>query len=80
MRRPMQLAGDPFHLFSPESKRIMEKVRRYADNPASLANNVARLQGRDGLRLRVGDWRVIMNDEGEVLAALKIGPRGGVCD
>jgi len=39
---------------------------------------VTALKGREGIRLRVGDWRVIMNDEGMVLAVLEIGPRGSV--
>ncbi|MGR3438764.1 type II toxin-antitoxin system RelE family toxin [Salipiger abyssi] len=64
----------------PDSKRIMTKVAQYADDPAALANNVKTLKGRDGIRLRVGDWRVIMDDQGEVLDVLKIGPRGGVYD
>ncbi|APZ53752.1 type II toxin-antitoxin system RelE family toxin [Salipiger abyssi] len=64
----------------PDSKRIMAKVAQYADDPAALANNVKALKGRDGIRLRVGDWRVIIDDQGEVLDVLKIGPRGGVYD
>lgn len=62
-----------------EAKRIRAKVATYAADPASLANNVKRLQGEDAIRLRVGDWRVIMRDR-EVLAVMKIGPRGGVYD
>lgn len=57
--------------------RIMAKVDQYAVDPASQANNVRALQGREGIRLRVGDWRVIMRD-GEVLAVLEIGPRGSI--
>ena len=53
--------------------------RAYAADPQSQANNVTALVGREGIRLRVGDWRVIMHD-GEVLDVLKIGPRGGVYD
>ncbi|MEQ9449857.1 MAG: type II toxin-antitoxin system RelE/ParE family toxin [Rhodospirillaceae bacterium] len=64
----------------PESKRIMAKVQQYADDPAAQANNVKALKGREGIRLRVGDWRVIMDDQGEVLDVLKIGPRGGIYD
>ncbi len=56
---------------------IVTKVEQYATDPAALANNVKALKGRDGVRLRVGDWRVIM-DEGVVLAVLHIGPRGSV--
>ncbi len=59
--------------------RIEAKVSEYAVNPAALANNVTALVGREGVRLRVGDWRIIMND-GVVLAVLEIGPRGGIYD
>jgi mRNA interferase RelE/StbE len=57
--------------------RIVAKVEDYAADPASQANNVTALKGREGIRLRVGDWRVIMRD-GIVLAVLEIGPRGGI--
>lgn len=63
-----------------EAARIRAKVTRYAIDPASLANNVKRLQGRDGFRLRVGAWRVLFDDDGHVLAILEIGPRGGIYD
>ena len=59
------------------AQRIMSKIEAYATDPASQANNVAALKGRDGVRLRVGDWRVIMI-EGEVLDVLDVGPRGGI--
>lgn len=57
--------------------RIVSKIEDYAADPAALANNVTALKGREGIRLRVGDWRVIMED-GVVLAVLDIGPRGGI--
>ncbi len=57
--------------------RIRSKVVQYAQEPESLANNVTSLKGRNGIRLRVGDWRVIL-DDGVVLAILEIGPRGGI--
>lgn len=63
-----------------EAKRITGKIGQYAENPSSLASNVKALKGREGIRLRVGDWRVIMSDQGEVLDVLAIGPRGGVYD
>jgi mRNA interferase RelE/StbE len=56
---------------------IRAKIGQYANDPASLANNVKALQGRAGIRLRVGDWRVIMEDD-VVLDVIDIGPRGGV--
>lgn len=61
------------------ARRILDKIEAYAADPQSQANNVTALMGREGIRLRVGDWRVIMHD-GEVLDVLKIGPRGGVYD
>jgi mRNA interferase RelE/StbE len=59
---------------------IRSKIAAYAEEPASQANNVRALKGRTGIRLRVGDWRVIMDDQGNVLAVLQIGPRSGVYD
>ncbi|MCM2502168.1 type II toxin-antitoxin system RelE/ParE family toxin [Aureimonas altamirensis] len=61
------------------ARRIVSKIETYASDPSSQDNDVTKLQGRDGIRLRVGDWRVIMQD-GEVLDVLNIGPRGGVYD
>ena len=60
------------------AQRIIAKIEQYAEKPGSQANNVTALKGREGIRLRVGDWRVIMNDDGVVLAVLEIGPRGSV--
>ena len=57
---------------------IVAKIEQYAKEPETQANNVTALKGREGIRLRVGDWRVIMNDDGVVLAVLEIGPRGSV--
>jgi mRNA interferase RelE/StbE len=42
-----------------------------------LALDQLALHGRDGIRLRVGSWRVIMID-GEILEVLDIGPRGSI--
>ncbi len=62
------------------AKLIRSKIEAYASDPASQGNNVRSLKGREGVRLRVGDWRVIMDDQGNVLAVLDIGPRGDVYD
>lgn len=68
------LAGMPANT----ARQIVSKIEQYASDPESLANNVVKLQGRDGYRLRVGDWRVIFRDDGVVLAIVNVGPRGGV--
>lgn len=60
--------------------RIKSKIEKYAEDPASLAGNVRKLQGRKGYRLRVGDYRVIFDDDGSVLDILEVGPRGGIYD
>jgi len=57
--------------------RIMSKIEAYATDPATQANNVKALKGYDAIRLRIGDWRVIIRD-GVVIDVLRIGPRGKV--
>ena len=59
--------------------RILAKIESFAANPTMQANNIKVLQGRDGIRLRVGDWRVILLD-GDVLDVLNIAARGSVYD
>ena len=61
-----------------EAQRIMAKVQQYAHDPQSQGNNVKALAGSPFIRLRVGDWRIIMNDQDNVLEVHKIGPRGDI--
>lgn len=61
-----------------EARRIVNRIEQYARRPQSLAGSVKTLRGREGYRLRVGDWRVIFTREGEILAILRIGARGKV--
>jgi mRNA interferase RelE/StbE len=63
-----------------EAARIRAKIKQFATDPGSLANNVKALSGVPFIRLRVGDWRVLMDDQGHVLGIVRIGPRGGVYD
>ena len=63
------------------ARLIRSKVLQYASDPGSSANNVKALKGMPGLvRLRVGDWRVIFRETGEVVAVTKVAPRGGAYD
>ena len=59
---------------------IREKIDTLAVDPYAPHNNVTKLVGRPGYRLRVGDWRVIydLQDEQLVMLVIKIGPRGEV--
>jgi mRNA interferase RelE/StbE len=59
---------------------IVRKVAHYAENPASLANQVMRLKGSGHLRLRVGDYRVIFTADGVVVTVIKVGHRREVYD
>lgn len=62
----------------PDARRIQQKLRQYAEDPASLANNVKKLQGVEYYRLRVGDWRVIFREDGLVIDVIRIAARGTV--
>lgn len=59
---------------------IREKVDVIAVDPYAPHNNVTKLVGRAGYRLRIGDWRVIyeLQDEQVVMLVIKIGPRGEI--
>ena len=59
---------------------IREKIDTIAADPYAPHNNVTKLVGRPGYRLRIGDWRVIYNlqDEQLVILVIKIRPRGDV--
>jgi len=62
--------------------RIVDKIDALALNPFAPNNNVKKLRGREGYRLRVGDWRILYDiDEGKIiLLVIDIGARGGVYD
>lgn len=57
---------------------IRDKVEVLAADPFASNNNVKALDGTDGYRLRVGDWRIIYRIDSETLEVLRIGPRGGI--
>jgi mRNA interferase RelE/StbE len=58
---------------------ILSKIEGVATDPYAPNNNVRKLTGRPGFRLRVGDWRVIydLDDVIRILAVERIAPRGG---
>ena len=60
---------------------IRVRIGEVATDPAA-ARNVKRLKGRDGYRLRVGDWRVIFDVDrasgAVVIIVIEIGPRGEI--
>lgn len=58
---------------------IRSKLNAVAQDPFA-AQGVKKLTGRDGYRLRVGDWRVLYLLDGGRLRVLvtEIGPRGDI--
>jgi mRNA interferase RelE/StbE len=62
------------------ARLIRERLDQLAEDPYARNPNLTRLQGRPGYRLRVGDWRIIYELEGDrlVILVLKIAPRGEV--
>lgn len=59
-----------------EARRIRSKVLQYAEDPASLANNVKKLRDSRYRRLRIGDWRVIFGEDGTVVDVIRVAARG----
>jgi mRNA interferase RelE/StbE len=59
---------------------VRSKIDEIAIDPYAQHNNVTKLTGREGYRLRVGDWRVLyeLHDNQLVMLVVKIGPRGSV--
>lgn len=60
---------------------IRRKLRQYADDPASLTNNIRALKGEgERYRLRVGDWRAVFTSEPDRIIVHAVGPRGSIYD
>ncbi|MBN1191441.1 MAG: type II toxin-antitoxin system RelE/ParE family toxin [Dehalococcoidales bacterium] len=59
-------------------ERAKDAIRRLADDPRP--RGCRKLSGRDGWRIRIGDYRVIyeINDKNKSVTILHIGPRQDV--
>ena len=64
----------------PTADRLRAKLRELAQDPHAPNNNAKKLQGEEGYRLGVGDWRVIYTLDHGVLTVVvvRIGPRGSI--
>lgn len=62
------------------AKLMREKMEVIALNPYADHPNAKKLQGREGYRLRVGDWRIVYKIQNEqlIVVVLKIASRGEV--
>ena len=54
--------------------------RRLNEFAATGHGDVKRLKGRDGMRLRVGDWRVIFYEEQGTIIVAAVGHRREIYD
>jgi mRNA interferase RelE/StbE len=62
------------------SRLIQSKIELLSADPFAQNNNVKKLEGRPGYRLRVGNWRVIyeIQETRIVIFVLAIAARGGI--
>jgi mRNA interferase RelE/StbE len=57
--------------------RIDKRLTEFAETGHG---DVKRLKGRDGLRLRVGDWRVIFYEDQDTIVIAAVGHRREIYD
>ncbi len=58
-------------------RRIDKRLIEFAE---SGKGDVKRLRGRDGARLRIGDWRLIFYEAGDEIAVVTVGHRREIYD
>ena len=65
----------------PMRERVLRALALLAENPRGAAN-VKALVGREGYRLRVGDYRVLylLDDAAELVRITTVGHRGHIYD
>jgi mRNA interferase RelE/StbE len=56
--------------------RVRTAIGECANDGIAHANNVTQLVGSSAKRLRVGDFRVIVEESETTLTVTKVGPRG----
>ncbi len=62
-------------LKSNKRELLIQKIELFASNPDVLRNNVKQLTGREEMRLRVQDWRVLFLINDGVMIIREINPR-----
>lgn len=58
-------------------QRVDYRLAQYA---TTGQGDVKKLKGRSGMRLRVGDWRVIFYEERGTIIIVAVGHRREICD
>jgi len=59
------------------ARRIIKKIDELSENPFS---KIKRLKNREEFSLRIGDYRVLMEIEKNIIKILKIGHRKNIYD
>jgi mRNA interferase RelE/StbE len=62
------------------ASRIRDKLMLYAADRRALTNQVKRLKGSAVLRLRVGDYRVLLTEDVRLLLVLRVAHRREIYD
>lgn len=64
----------------PIRTRIVGHIQMLGNNPDDMRLDIKKLQGMEGFRLRVGQWRVIFKreDQLKILTIEKVGARGDI--
>ena len=77
VRYQKHAARQLLHMQREVAKRIRARIEAVAANPYGRHPNVTRLSGRDGFRLRAGDWRVVytLDDGRQQMLVAKIDRR-----
>jgi len=59
---------------------IVKRLHQLAENPDGLSADIDTLKGREGFRLRVGQYRVLYTrqDDQLIIEIIKIRPRGDI--
>lgn len=63
-------------LHNPAKERIKKALRKLEEEPPR--GDIKSMTGRDGYRLRIGDYRVLFDVIDSVIIVYDIGPRGQI--
>ncbi len=58
-----------------DANRTVAKIDQYARAPSELANNVTEMVGEDGKRLRVGNYRVLFDEDESSITVMRVRKR-----
>ena len=79
--RPIAFTAASARQWAKLSADIRDRIdKRLIEFAETGHGDVKRLKGRDGLRLRVGDWRVIFYEDQDTIVVAAVGHRREIYD